>query len=281
MRRGFLCLAPVFVVVIACSVGPVVSPTPGQSTSASPQVVAPASIELEAPPAPTPRTTPPPGTITRFDTAELADGSRLLTLQFVGGAVYSATDPCSHRYSGWAEQVGDALEVAVVDVTAPPARPCDAIGFGRQVSVRLPAPFLGSRLNDLAGYVHFVRNPAELVELRGLPAGWLLRSSGDVEESPTGRWQRTYSPLPDPELGTSKNRIDFYQAFDGPAGVTGGEEQRTVTVNGQPATLYRFAPDGELVLVWTLGSDGLALVVNERNFPVDRLIALAESATRP
>jgi hypothetical protein len=281
VRRRFLCLAPAFVVVIACSVGPVISPTPGQSTSASPQITAPASIEPEATPAPTPKTTPPPGTITRFDTAELANDSRLLNIQFVGGAVYSKTNPYSHEYAGWAEQVGEALEAAVVDVTTPPARPGDAIGFGRQVTVELPAPFLGSRLIDLAGYVHFVRAPAGLAELRGLPAGWLLRSSGDVQESPTGRWQRTYSRLPNPEIGTSRNRIDFYQAFDGAAGVTGGEEQRTVTVNGQPAELYRFAPDGELVLVWTLGSDGLALVVNERDFPVERLIALAESATVP
>jgi hypothetical protein len=255
---------------MACSVGPVISPTPGQSTSASPQITAPASIEPEASPAPTPKTAPPPGTITRFDTSELAYDSGILNSQFVGGAVYSKTNPYSHEYAGWAEQVGDALEAAVVDVTTPPARPGDAIGFGRQVTVELPAPFLGSRLIDLAGYVHFVRAPAGLAELRGLPAGWLLRSSGDVQESPTGRWQRTYSRLPNPEIGMSRNRIDFYQAFDGAAGVTGGEEQRTVTVNGQPAELYRFAPDGELVLVWTLGSDGLALVVNERDFPVER-----------
>jgi hypothetical protein len=88
MRRRFLCLAPAFVVVIACSVGPVIPPTPGQSTSASPQITAPASVESEASPAPAPRTTPPPGRITRFDTAELANDSRLLNLQFVGGAVF-------------------------------------------------------------------------------------------------------------------------------------------------------------------------------------------------
>ena len=37
-------------------------------------------------------------------------------------------------------------------------------------------------------------------------------------------------------------------------------------------------PDGELVLVWTLGTDGLALVANETDFSVGELISLAESA---
>jgi hypothetical protein len=52
-----------------------------------------------------------------------------------------------------------------------------------------------------------------------------------------------------------------------------------VVVNGQPATLYRWPPNGELVLVWRLGNDGLALVAYEQQFSVDELIALADSAT--
>jgi hypothetical protein len=81
-----------------------------------------------------------------------------------------------------------------------------------------------------------------------------------------------------PDAGTSKGKVDLYQAFDGPVNVTGGDQQGTVTVNGRAATLYRNAPDGELVLVWRLGSDELALVANETDFPIDRLIILAESA---
>jgi hypothetical protein len=210
----------------------------------------------------------------------LADGGRRLTLRFVGGPVYKVSHRCSHQYAGWAEQVGDVLEVAVVDVTPHLPLPCDALGFGRSLEIRLPTPFTGSQINDRAGYVHFLRAPDGLVQLRGLPAGWLLRAEGDVQESPTGRWLRTYSPEPHPRSGTSRNRVDFIEAFGGPAGVTGGEEQPTVTVNGQNATLYRHAPTGELVLVWMLGSDGLALAVNESDFSVDQLITLAESATR-
>jgi hypothetical protein len=265
-----------------------VTSSPSSHPIASPPSASPALAASQDPsPLPTPRTSPPPGTVVRFDSQELTDGNRLLTLHFVGGRAYSASDPCSHEYAGWAEQVGHVLEAAVIDVT--PVRPagsedtpfaCDAIGYGRSVSVRLPSPFLGSRLHDKAGYMHFLRRPEGLVELHGLPSTWLLRSERDVEDSPTGRWQRTYSPLDRPEAGTSRNKIDFYQAFAGPVNVTGGEQRGTITVNGKDATLYRSATDGELVLVWDLGPDGLALVVNESDFPVEKLIMLAESAAR-
>ena len=52
-----------------------------------------------------------------------------------------------------------------------------------------------------------------------------------------------------------------------------------MVVNGRRATQYRHAPNGELVLVWRLGNDGLALVAYEQQFSIDELIALAESAT--
>ena len=105
--------------------------------------------------------------------------------------------------------------------------------------------------------------------------------SADVEESETGRWQRTWTKGGAADPASSKGKIDLYQAFDGPANVTGGDEVRDVQVNGTPATLYRNAPDGELVLVWMLGSDGLALVVNEADFPQDEAIRLAETVRAP
>jgi hypothetical protein len=227
-----------------------------------------------------PGSTPPPGGIVPFSKAELGDGNQVLTIDFVGGRFSASGDPCSRDYAGSAEAVGDRLAVAVVDVKPPrPNVICSAEGYERSVAVRLPAPFVGSRIDDRAGYVHFLRAPAGLAELRGLPAGWLLRAETDVADSPTGRWLRTYSPAAVPPTGTSKGRIDLYQAFGGPASISGGEEQRTVTVNGQRATQYRSTPDGELVLVWMLGTDGLALVANEADFSVETLVELAESTT--
>ncbi len=136
-------------------------------------------------------------------------------------------------------------------------------------------------MEDLAGYVHFVRPPDGLAELTGLPGDWQLRSQHDVEESPTGRWLRVYAPTADPALDGSKGHVDFYQAFGGAANVSGGDEHRDVTVNGKPALLYRNPPDGELVLVWLLEGNGMALVANEADFSADALIKLAESAELP
>jgi hypothetical protein len=243
---------------------------------------------LPASPPPARLTSPPPGQITRFETAAFSADRRTLTLHFVGGPEYSASDPCSIAYSGWAEAAGDVLYAAVVDVTqrvrppeAPTPQACDAMGHGRTVSVALAAPFSGGRLVDLAGYVHLLRTPDGLVELHGLPAGLALQSASDVEDSPTGRWLRVYTPSTPPQQGTSKGRLELYQAFGGPVEVSGGDEVRSVLVNGQPATLYRLSADGELVLVWTLRGDGLAIVANEADFSTDALIRLAESATLP
>ena len=230
----------------------------------------------------------PADRLTRFDSASLSEDRLVLTLDFIGGPEYAPDDPCSSAYAGWAKATGEILEAAVVDVTPPHIGLdggtnvlCTAMGYFRTVSVRLAEPFHGVRVHDRAGYVHFVGRPGGLVEIHGLPDGWVLRSERSVEESPTGRYQRTYAPVPEPAAGTSLGRLDVFQSFGGPVSVTGGEEMRVVKVNGTSATLYRQAEAGELVLVWTLGSDGLALVANEADFTAGALVRLAESATAP
>jgi hypothetical protein len=124
--------------------------------------------------------------------------------------------------------------------------------------------------------VHLLRAPDRLAQLTALPATWLQTSEGDVQDSPTGRWRRTYTQ----EGAATPNgaTLDLYEAIGGPVEVTGGDDERQVTVNGTDATLYRHATSGELVLVWSLGGDGLALVANEKDFTESALIALAESA---
>lgn len=243
-----------------------------------------APAPVEPPPTVAPFAGPPPAErLVRFDTVTI-DQKQLLTLEFIGGKPFVLGDPCSHDYFGWAQRAGDDLQAAVVDVTPRLAAGdgdvilCTLGGYSRAVTVELAQPFSGTTVRDLAGYVHFVARPAGAVELRGLPRGWRLVSEGDVAESPTGRWRQTF------RLAAADARsqdVDLYQAFGGPASVSGGEEQRNVKVAGAPARLYRQAPPGELVLVWQLGSDGLALVAYEQDFSVDELIALAESALIP
>ena len=258
------------------------APVPSLVLSASPTASSRQATPTDSLPLPSPLMSSPAGLLVPFDSAALLDGNRVLTLQFVGGRLYSASDPCSRAYAGWAQPDGDVLDAAVVDVTPPPPGgpiACTAEGHDRTVSIPLAQPYLGSRVRDRAGDLHFVRQPAGLVELHGLPAGWLLRSEGDVEGSPSGRWLRTYSPLAQPNIATSKNKLDLYQAFGGPADVSGGDTEQAVSVNGQNATLYRSTTDGELVLDWMLGTNGLALDANEADFSVAQLIRLAESAT--
>jgi hypothetical protein len=224
---------------------------------------------------------PPPERLVRFETVAIAEG-RLVTLEFIGGKPFMLGDPCSHDYFGWAQRAGDELQAAVVDVTPRIPAPegdvilCTLGGYPRAVTVELEEPFSGTTVRDLAGYVHFVGRPGGAVELRGLPRGWRLASEGEVPDSPTGRWRQTFA-----DAKPGSHDVELYQAFGGPASVSGGAEPRSVKVGGKPAQLDRQASNGELVLVWQLGSDGLALVAYEQDFSVDELIALAESAVIP
>jgi hypothetical protein len=269
-------LAAVLVLVgAACAApSPTVPPSPGASQGGSSGDPA-TSLD------------PPPGDAVRIDTAAISDDGSTLTVKFVGGKDYDPADPCTNHYFGWARESEGSLRVKVVDDTpVPPPTPtpqipfaCDLVGYGQTIAIRLDRPFLGSRVEDLAGFVHFVRPPDGLATI-AVPDGWTEATQRDVEESPTGRWQRTWTKGGAADPGTSKGKVDLYQAFDGPANVTGGDEVRDVQVSGTPAKLYRNT-DGELVLVWSLGNDGLALVVNETDVPPDEAIRLAETVRLP
>jgi len=94
----------------------------------------------------------PEGRLVRIDLdVTMSPDSRTVTLRFVGGAVYSPTDPCSVKYAGWASPVDDMLEVAVVEVIGmrpPPGTACTLVGYDRIVEVRLHQPFLGTTAVD-------------------------------------------------------------------------------------------------------------------------------------
>ena len=156
MGRHLLAISVLLVALVGCSIRPPTPPptptppstrpsVPGPTASAEPTTSASPSIAV------VPNTSPPPGQLVGFERARLSDGDRLLTLDFTGGRPFSPADPCSHMYAGWAEQVGDVIQAAVVDVTPPwPAAPgstpvaCDASGHPRTVAIELAEPFLGA-----------------------------------------------------------------------------------------------------------------------------------------
>jgi hypothetical protein len=98
----------------------------------------------------------PAGSPRRFDRATIASDRGTLTVEFVGGPGYLASDKCSTDYEPWLAVVGDELDVVVVQVMHPeqatmaPNEGCDAVGYGWTFHLRLPAPFDGTKVKDLA-----------------------------------------------------------------------------------------------------------------------------------
>jgi hypothetical protein len=75
--------------------------------------------------------------------------------------------------------------------------------------------------------------------------------------------------------------LTLIQAFGGPVDTTGDDRQPPLEVNGQPAIFYFHAPTGEMVVVWSLADDELALVGNLGDFSRAEFVALAESVRLP
>lgn len=242
---------------------------------------APESIEPRSPdPAPQLQ----PGRLVHVDDVRLSADRTVVSLPFVGAPEFEPTSPCAMDYSAEAELQDEVLNVGVTERTsrlslpAPPNFGCASVGFGRELTVELDQPFDGSTVRDRSGYTFFVSRPTGLVELSGIPAGWTLVGEEDLPESPTGRWQRSWSSGSQLPRQSIPGRIDLIQAFGGPVNVSGGDQAPSVEVLGEPAMLWTWAATGELVLVWRLGQTSLALVANEADFSIEELVALAKSA---
>lgn len=220
-----------------------------------------------------------------FENVVLADDGRSVRVDFIGGKEFDPDNPCSLAYRGTAEVVGEELEIGIYaeqhPTPLPPDTGCDLIGYPRTLALHLDEPFTGSVVRDLAGQVFMLAPPAGLAHIGALPEGWDLRREGNILGSSTPRWERVWSPDPDPWPAEGDSMLSLYQAFGGPVNTTGGDPQPAVEVNGQSATFYLHPPTGEMVVVWGLGDDELALVGNLNDFSQDEFLALAESVTLP
>lgn len=219
----------------------------------------------------------------RIDSVTVAADGLSVRVDFTGGAEFSVDDPCTVAYEAEARIDGDTLDLAVFALRHPtalaPGMACDLIGYHRTIDVGLERRFEGQRVDDQAGQILLLGAPDHLAEITGLPAGWLLRREESLPESPNGRWSRTYSPMADP--ANDDSWVQLIQSFGSPANVSGGDVQPDVMVRGIRATYYLHEPSGEMVLVWSLGDDGVALVGNLRDFTEDEFIQLAESVEPP
>jgi hypothetical protein len=224
----------------------------------------------------------PPAAI---DKVTLADDGRSLRVDFIGGREFDPNDPCSIDYQGTAKIVRDELEIGVYAQKHPIAlsggAACTMEGHGRSLNLTLNEPFTGTVVHDLAGQRLLLAPPSQLAEVRALPDGWELRREESLLGSLTPRWQRIWSPDRDPWQSDGDSMLTLIQAFGGPVEITGGHRVSSVEIHGQPATLALDTPSGELLLVWSLGEDELALTGNLRDFSRDEFLSLAESVAFP
>jgi hypothetical protein len=239
---------------------------------------------------------PPAGRPVWISKAELSPDRHTLTIEFVGGQPYLASDPCSEDYEPWVAPRGDLLDVEVVNVDRPdqaqlgPNMGCAGVGYSHTYHLRLAAPFLGTAVNDLAqGGTLYVGTPAGALVATALPTGWSLRRAFQQEPGPPPIWVEIYAPGPVGNEWEGPGQFVLYQAF----GIVGewsdtrtikaqdrGAHAVPVTLNGRPATVWFDEASGELLLAWTLDGQSVGLVGNAADLTPEELIKIAEGVAR-
>lgn len=238
---------------------------------------------------------PPAGRAVRIDRAALSDDKRTLTVDFVGGPPYLASDPCSQDYEPWLAAHGEALDATVVEVarehvaTFGPNQGCTLEGHPQTYHLALPSPFAGTTVNDLAGGTLYVARPAGLATAGWVPPNWSLQRSFEQEPGPPPIWVQVYAAT---DVGDGPvegpGQVVLYQAFGliGEWSDVRAEKARergatpvAVKVNGEPQTLWRDPTSGELDLGWTLGGKSFGVVGNSADLTNDGLVKIAEGVT--
>jgi len=228
----------------------------------------------------------------------ISDDRRSVRIDFIGASAAGTFDPsypCSEGYEATAEILGEELAIGLYSLRGTGPFPtasrgivfaCTDVGYARTMDIPLVETFGGNVVRDLAGQTFFLGPPDWLASFGALPDGWELRDEGNsLGNNRVPRWQRTWSPARDPDP-LRDPLLELFHSHGGPALVDGGADRSTVEINGLPAELH-FEPAvgntdfGEMVLLWSIGDDGFALVGYTRDFTRDELIRLAESVTLP
>lgn len=239
---------------------------------------------------------PPAGRQVRIDGAELSTDMQTLTIGFVGGPPYLASDPCSTAYQPWLVERGEVMDVTVVQVerehspTLGQNQVCTSEGHFYTFRLALSSPFTGTTVNDLTGGSLFVASPPGVATANQMPAGWKLRRSFEQEPGPPPIWVEIYAPSEVAASGPYEGpgQLVLYQAFGliGEWSDTRAEKARergatpiVVSVNGTTQTLWQDGASGELDLSWTLGGDSFGLVGNTADMTADELVRIADTVT--
>ncbi len=215
-----------------------------------------------------------------IDHATLAEDGRSVDVVIIGGHPMAEGKECGDDYALAGSTVtGETLEVDIRQ-TAYRQGSCaltEGICCERTFTVALPGGNNVDRVRA-AGSTRmlFIKRPAGLYELHGLPAEWALRrEQGDWG----GTWTRTYALAPLTDQFTTDTLI-FGTTFGGSIVVEPEALQSPVMVNGTEATYQRYEGDSpQIQLQWIEAGQKMWLEAFENHFSIQELTALANGAT--
>jgi hypothetical protein len=100
---------------------------------------------------------PRAGGATRLERVTIAEDRRSVHVHFVGGAEFQPDNVCSVAYEPTVDTVDGQLEIGVFPLVHPKSpeegESCFLVGFPRELTIELPAPYHGAFVRDVTGPV--------------------------------------------------------------------------------------------------------------------------------
>lgn len=201
---------------------------------------------------------------------------------FIGGPLYSANDPCSEDYVGWAHLAVDRLEVGawtvphperppIVDQPGQPIIACPAVGYPYLFELRLPAPFVGSDIRDMHSGALWIAPANRVADLARLPDGYRLTSL--TVEPTIHELAREYRAQAG-EVGGDDRYLYLTQVFDGPSN---HRIDAAGTVSIHEIDLPFGTNGAGFIVSWPLGRDTLTLITDDAEITLERFAAMANA----
>jgi hypothetical protein len=228
--------------------------------------------------------TPAPSVL-GLDRVTLSADGRSLDVTFVGAAPMADQKPCGADYVHSESIVDATLEVTVTQVASRMgACPLtELVCCERTFTVDLPVESRVDRVRDMgrraarmdqpSAGLYFLERPDGVLDLNGLPEGWsMVREQADWG----GTWTRFYGST----RGSSQDSagLEFRAWFDGELNSEPEYLQPSVQVNGHEAEYSKYDDTGEIALQWMDRALALMLLGLQRDFAIEDLVALAETA---
>jgi hypothetical protein len=225
---------------------------------------------------------PPIADRVRIFGALLARDRRSITVSFIGGKPYRASDSCSTDYEGWAGVDGDTLAVVVAKVAHPEqvqggeGAVCSSGGHGYLFTLLLPAAFPGRTVTDLTSGPLWVPPPDAVAELTVGAADWQL--TGVTAEPTLAELSRMYQPRPGVP-GDPGRFIALHQAFRGPASNVVDAPVARGVIHGKDVPIGRNGVG--FAAAWASGSNHFWFTVEDAAVTLDDFIAMANGVQVP